>query len=195
MNLINLYKNSLTLIVLNLLLVSSYGQKIDFVKVIPGQGIVLNDDSIMLYKTSVSELCNLLKINCDQQPYILRVRHWDGFDVKTGESVSGSELYKGITYKSILFEFSDPYKEDSIKLHWIKIKEDKTIKAYTDSGIELGETNPNIIKIYPLIKNNDYSSDDSLTYNLYTYGVSFQLERTKNKDLRVIEISTHYRTK
>ena len=55
----------------------------------------------------------------------------------------------------------------------------------------IGMYNPQIKETYPLIGKRDYISEDSLTYNLYNYGISFQLEKLDFNSLRLIEISTH----
>ena len=185
----------ITIIVFSFASTSTFGQKIDFVKVIAGQGIIYNNDSIKLFKTTVNDLCKILNIKLALDPNELTIRMWDGYDPKTGESVSGSEYYKEINYKSLNFQFSDSSSDKNLKLNWIQIKGDKTLKVYTDSGLQIGDINPQIAKKYLLYINNDFISSDSLTYNLYTYGISFRLEKINKKDITLTEISTHYKTK
>ncbi|MBK7627261.1 MAG: hypothetical protein IPJ16_08745 [Bacteroidales bacterium] len=185
----------ITIIVFNFASTSTFGQKIDFVKVIAGQGIIYNNDSIILFKTTINDLCKILNIKLTQDPNEFTIRMWDGYDPKTGEAVSGSDVNKEINYKSMNFQFSDSSSNKTLKLNWIQIKEDKTLKVYTDSGLQIGDINPKIAQKYLLYMNNDFISSDSLTYNLYTYGISFRLEKINKKDLTLTEISTHYITK
>lgn len=187
--------NIVLIVLLNFILVPIRGQNLDFVKILPGHGIVFNDDSIKLFKTTVNDLCRILKIKDKQGPNELTIRNWDGFDPKTREEISGTDYYKEIKYKSIIFQFLDSTDSKNLTLNWIQIKEDKSIKAYTDNGLELGAINPKINQIYPKTGQWDYFSRDSLTYNFYTYGISLSLVRLQNNNLRLIEISTHYKNK
>ena len=57
---------------------SSYGQHYDFVKILQGQGIVYNNDSILLNKTTVKELHKKLKIKYTSNPNVFLLRLWDG---------------------------------------------------------------------------------------------------------------------
>ena len=172
---------------------SVLGQKTHNIIILPGQGIVFDKDSVLLYKTTYKEVCKILKIRDKTKPNEFTISHWDGFDPETGESASGSEYIKEINYKSINFEFADEKDNDSVKLRWITLSEDKSLKIITDSGFEMGMINPQIKYIYPRTENNYYISEDNLTYNLYSYGISFELEKLANNDLKLIEISTHYK--
>ncbi len=167
------------------------GQKYDFVKILPGKGLVYNNDSIILNKTKIGELHQILKIKDTSNPNEFVMTMWDGFDLETLEFTSGSEFTREIKFKSITFEFADETDKDNLKLRWITIKEDSTLKIYTDNGLMIGMINPEIREFYPLTGKRDYISDNGLTYNLYKYGISMQLEKLKNNDLRLIEISTH----
>jgi len=180
---------------------SIFGQHYDFVKIIQGQGIVYNNDSILLNKTTVKELHKKLNIKDISDPNISTILMWDGFKIDSiettsgwqylFESTSGSEYIKDIKNKSINFRFSDETDENNLKLKWIKIQEDRTLKIYTDNGFMIGMINPNFKEVFPNLGKNDYISKDGLTYNLYTYGISFQLEKLENDDLKIIEISVY----
>lgn len=169
----------------------SFGQQYDFVKILPGNGIVYNNDSILLNKTSIKKLLRILKIKDTSNPNEFIMTMWDGYDPETLESTSGAEYTREIKYKSIIFEFADETDKVNLKLRWIRIGEDKTLKIYTDNGLIIGMINPKIKDYYPLTGKGDYISENGLTYNLYKYGISLQLERLENDDLRLIEISTH----
>jgi len=179
------------LIILLLLSAKLFGQKYEFVKVLPGIGIVYNNDSIFLNKTTIKELHRIIKIKDTFNPDVFLMTMWDGYDSETLESTSGAEYTREIKHKSITFEFADETDKDNLKLRWIRIREDKTFKIYTDNGLMIGMINPEIREFYPLTGKRDYISDNGLTYNLHKYGISMQLEKLGNNDLRLIEISTH----
>jgi hypothetical protein len=180
-------------ILIGLLLFSSklFGQQYDFVKILPGIGIVYNNDSIILNKTTIRELHRILKINYTPNPNEFLMTMWDGYDPETLESTSGTEYTREIKFKSITFEFADETDRDNLKLRWIRMKGDNTLKIYTDNGLMIGMINPKIKEFYPLTGKRDYISENGLTYNLYKYGISLQFERIENDDLKLIELSTH----
>ena len=186
-------KYIITLTLISLTCLSVLGQKTHNILILPGQGMVFDKDSILLYKTTYKEVCKILKVRDKTKPNEFTISHWDGYNSETGEPASGSEYIKEIDYKSINFEFADEKDIDSVKLRWIRIKGDKSLRITTNSGIEMGMVNPQIDTIYPETGESYYISKDKLTYNLYPYGISFHLERQENRDLKVIEISTHYK--
>jgi hypothetical protein len=184
-------RNINILIILLLLSAKLFGQQYDFVKILPGIGIVYNSDSIILNKTTIKELHRILKIKDTSNPNEFIMTMWDGYDSETLESTSGTEFTREIKFKSITFEFADETDKDNLKLRWIRMREDKTLKISTDNGLMIGMVNPKIKDFYPLIGKRDYISDNGLTYNLYKYGISLQLEIVEKDDLKLIEISTH----
>ena len=184
---------NITLTLISLTCISVLRQKTHNILILPGQGMVFDKDSILLYKTTDKEVCKILKVRDKTKPNEFTISHWDGYNSETGEPASGSEYIKEIDYKSINFEFADEKDIDSVKLRWIRIKGDKSLRITTNSGIEMGMVNPQIDTIYPETGESYYISKDKLTYNLYPYGISFHLERQENSDLKVIEISTHYK--
>lgn len=181
------------LIILSIISSCSFGQKYDFVKILPGEGIVYNNDSILLRKISVSETFKTLKIKDTSDPNIFSITHWDGIDSETGEWISGTEYTKEIEFKSITFNFAHETSLDSLELVSIEINENSNFKSYTDNGLMIGMINPNIKEKFPIQNKDDYISDNELTYNLYTYGISIYLEILPNEDKRITKISTHHR--
>jgi len=179
------------LILLNIFFLTCKGQKRDLIKVIEGKGIVFNNDSIILYKTSVRETCKILGIKDQSNSDIIILSMWDGFDPETLESTSGSEWVQEIKYKNAILEFASEKSEDSLRLRCISLREDSTQAIYSSKGLEMGELNPNIVKHYPIRHKQDYISENKQAYNLYHYGVSFQLELLDNGNLKLIEISTY----
>ncbi len=183
---------SISILILILLFsIKLSGQQYDFVKILPGIGIVYNNDSIILQKTTIKELYRTLKIKKKSNPNEIRMILWDGYDSETFEPKSGIEFMRKVKFKTIEFEFTSETDKNNLKLKQIKIKGDKNLKIYTDNGLMIGMYNPQIKETYPLIGKRDYISEDSLTYNLYNYGISFQLEKLDFNSLRLIEISTH----
>ncbi|WP_163325821.1 hypothetical protein [Draconibacterium mangrovi] len=189
------FRKSILTIMFCLILISGFGQKYDFVKVIAGKGIVLNSDSILIEKTNINKTCKILGINPPSSSDLIMMSEWTGYDSETLERTSGMEWLKEIKYKSLVFEFASENDKNNLKLRWIKIKSDSSIKAYTDTGFELGYTNPNISDIYPKETKDDYLSDNGLTYNLYSHGISFQLEKVDESNKVINEISVHYKLK
>ena len=180
-------------IIFNLICITAFCQKIHTVKVLPGQGIVYDNDSILLFKATVKKVCSIFTIKYKPNPNNYTISHWDGFDSNTGKQTSGTEYIKEIKFKSIIFEFADEKDKMNLKLRWIRIQGDKDLRVFTENGLEIGMINPRITDLYPQILKDDYISDNKMTYNLYTYGVSMQLEQLPNNDLKLIEISTHYK--
>lgn len=178
------------LILLLLFSARLFGQQYDFVKILPGIGIVYNSDSIFLNKTTIKELHTILKIKDRSNPNGFTLSMWDGFDPETLELTSGSEYTREIEFKSITFIYADKANKDNLKLRAINIKENKTLKVYTDNGLMIGMINPKIQEYYPSKGKMDYIPDSGLIYNLSDYGIYFQLEKLENNDLRLIEIST-----
>jgi hypothetical protein len=190
------FRKYFILTIFNFSFIGSFGQTFDFVKVIAGKGIVFNNDSILLFKTSIKKTCKILKIrdNISNNDTII-IREWDGYDPETLEMTGGTEWIKEVRFKNIVFEFSSDSDVKKLELRWIRIGVDKSMKIYTDNGFEMGEINPNILEQFPKLSKYDFVSDDLKTYNLNTYGVSFELEKLENNDLRLVEISTHYKNR
>ena len=179
------------LIFINLICLGATGQRYDFVKVLPGRGIVFNNDSILLGNNSIKSVCRIF--NVKDSPDKFQMTLWDGED-ETSE-LSGIYFSKEINYKSITFEFSDKVDRNNLKLTSIKLKADKSLKIYTDNGLIIGMTNPNLKELFPVFKKPDYISEDKLKYGLYTYGIHLQLDKLPNEDLLLTEILINRQTK
>ena len=153
-----------------------------------GEQIQVNEITIKLNKTSVDEVLKALEL---EDIFGVSFSHWDGVDMETGESTYGSEFVKNILYKGIDFEFKGQTK-DSLILDWIRIKKTDYLDVKVNDQISLGDTNPPVDKYFKEQNKYDYISDDSLTYNLYSQGVSFQFDR-KGEDRILKEVSIHYK--
>jgi len=184
-------KSVLFLALLNIIGLFTFGQSISIVKVLPGKGIVFNNDTILLQITTIKDLCKILNIKDTTNSNEFSITLWDGVDSKTGKEVSGSVYEKEVPYKSINFGYSDDQDAYKLKLCWITLKESEYLKIYFDNQIGIGTINPKIDKIFPHLNKKDYISDDKLTYKLYSYGISFQLEKSLNDELKLVEISIH----
>lgn len=187
------FKKYAMLIMSCLILTTGFGQKFDFFKVIAGIGIVYNNDSILIERTSIERTCEILEVLDQSNSDEVMIRDWSGFDSETFEDTSGTEWVKKIQHKSLEFEFTSENSIDSLKLRSINIKMDESIKTYTDTGLIIGEINPNISAIYPKASRRDYVSENELIYELYSHGISFKLENVENKKKRLTEISVHYK--
>ena len=123
------------LIFTNLICFGVFGQHYDFVKIIPGQGIVFNNDSIILGKTSIKEVCRIFKVK--DNPNEIRVTEGESVYKRKGEPQSYTYYSRDIIYKSITFTFGDENAQN-FELVSIKAKEDKSLKIYTNNGLIIG---------------------------------------------------------
>jgi len=167
-----------------------FGQHYDFVKILPGIGVVYNNDSIYLNKTTIKELHRILKIKDSINPNEFEITMWDGFDPETLERTAGTKYTREIKFKSITFKYEDDTDKDNLKLKWISVGEYKSLKSYTDTGLIIGMINPIINDFYPFT-GKDRISEDGLTYDMLKSGISLQFERLKNGDLELILIVTY----
>lgn len=134
---------------------SILGQSYDFIKILPGQGIVYNNDSILLYRTSIEELHKILKIK-ETNPYNV------SFVISCGDECSES-YERTIKKNTINFEFGDEWDEYNLQLWKISITDDKALKIYTDNGLSMGMINPDIKKLFPVFEERDRISQNGLS--------------------------------
>jgi hypothetical protein len=172
-----------------------FGQNYDFIKVIPRFGIIFNNDSILFDKTTIQEVCKIFKIKYSSEIGEVEITSWDGFNEDSTEARSGSNCSRIIRYKTLEFGYDCGYETSDPRLQGIIIKDDKSLKVYTVEGLEMGSINPKISEIYPLIDQNKYVSDNKITYNLYTNGVSLQLDKLDNYNFKLIEIAIYNKRK
>lgn len=119
-----------------LILIQSCRSNDDWIIAVPGRGLYINGDSILIYRTSINDLERELGIKRDTASFP-DIRISDGFIKETGEQFSESKFVTNLTYKSIDFEFSGN-KEDSMKLEWIRIKNANDIKVRVNDKLVLG---------------------------------------------------------
>jgi len=165
--------------------VSAFAQ-IDSLFVLPGEGIIVHADTILINDTPIEESMSLLGIS-ELPPLIYGIA--DGWDLETGESISNTFVAIKLNYFGIIFEYEGDI-ENELNLKWIRIPKSEKYSASIANGLFLGQINPPIDSFFPEVSKYDYVSEDSLTYNLYSYGISFSLKGEEEKILN--EISVHY---
>lgn len=151
------------------------------VKIIPGYGVLINQDSIILGKARLDELRAKLKFITNPSMYTWTM--WDGVNPKTGKDTGGSYCEVKIKYKSIYFNFW--LDEDTSKsiLVSVELTDLKNMNVILD-GLDILEPNPKILRVFPKRKEEDYISPDSLEYQMKSYGISVLLKKI-NKSLLI----------
>jgi hypothetical protein len=161
---------------------------------LPGVGVIIEKDSILLHKTTLSETCKTLSVKFSK-PKIWPINHWNGVTIneqtKISKDTSGSYYGIEINYKSIVFEFIDEKDPEKLKLESISLESDKSLMIKLNNGLGLGIINPKIKEIYPIVEKIDEVSEDALIYNLYSQGITFYLERISNNELKLSKIVVH----
>jgi hypothetical protein len=77
-------------------------------------------------------------------------------------------------------------------LNSINIGHDDSFRVFLNDSVRLGQINPPIEKVYKFrSKMFDYFHEPSLTYHIYSRGISFRLDSVKY-GLELKEISVHY---
>jgi len=154
---------------------------------LPGVGIILNGDSILLNRTNLLDLKKAFNISED--PFLQR-EIWDGVDTN-GNSTYGILFRKEIKFMGITFQYESP---DTVnfKLKWIRIPFNKDFEVIILDRVRLGQINPPIDTYFKKVTKHDYIAKDRLTYNLYSQGISFHFEPIK-KGRMLEEVSIHYR--
>lgn len=144
------------------------------VKIIPGYGVLINQDSIILGKARLDELRAKLKFITKPRMYTWTM--WDGINPKTGKDTGGSYCEAKIKYKSIYFNFW--MEEDSSKsiIVSVELTDLKNMNVILD-GLDILKANPKILSVFPKRKEEDYISSDSLEYQMKSYGISFFLKK------------------
>ncbi len=160
----------------------------DRILVLPGDGIILNGDSILLDRTDIETLKRITKTGVTPN---LSIRISDGVDLETGEETSDSAFVRNLTYKSIDFEYAGLDSID-LTLDWISINYASDTKVVVTSEVFLGAKNPDIISYLGPLQSHDFVSADSLTYNIYSQGISFQLVRDSLNNKVLDNVSVHY---
>lgn len=166
---------------------SAYGQAVDTLAALPGKGLIVNSDTIFVNKTSVKEAMDILGIK--EKPK-LAYGVWDGANLDTGKDTSGTFVSRTLNFKGVTFEYEGENEAD-LQLQWITVPFSTNYYAFVNDNLYLGKEDPNFEKYFSPETEYDYISKDSLTYNFYSSGISFELDSTQNTT-KLSEISVHY---
>ena len=151
------------------------------IKILPGYGVIVENDTIVLGKTSIEELTEKFMIDTLQEP---NQYHWDGVDTN-GKNVGGEAFGAKFRFKNIQFTYDSEIALDSIKLSSIFIQPIESSNVMFDS-INLNEKNIDINELFSDIKKTDLIH--GLHYVLFSYGISIQFSR-KSGDFYISSIS------
>jgi hypothetical protein len=151
------------------------------VHVLPGIGIVIENDSIKLFKTSVEQLKSLLSVKL--KPGLI-YRTACGF-TEDGDPFSVETVIESFTYKNITFNY-EGLDTTALELNEVELVYDSTSKVIVANKFELGAINPNIRRHFQRKRNCDYFFNEPfepIKYEFYSKGIIFELSRKGNKKL------------
>jgi hypothetical protein len=181
------YRQMKTYILIFILLgLISCSDKTNQVEIIPGKGIVYNNDSIIIYKCSPIDLCKIFNIKDTFEIDYVDCEQYDA----NGNAMDVHVPYKIITIKELQFNFSGQT-EDSLVLKRIFIKTTHPFYSLLLSKTILTDTSFSIIKQYP----------NSLDYEMTTggdvgeitlNGITFAIDSVKK---RILTINIHQKEK
>ncbi len=155
----------------------SKAQTIDTVMIIPGKGIILNNDSILLGKTILQNILTKFK-NLKEPESIISAA--TGFDSLTNEPFSEISYEKELVYKSMVFGFYSNKRNGNFELSYIQITKDNSIWGFINKNLKLGTVNPKIVDDFPLQGQLDYISNTKDSYHLNSYGLTIELTKIDN---------------
>lgn len=150
------------------------------IKLIPGVGIIIHDDTLALGKSSPNDLTRLTHI---KDTFNFGYVQWDGFD-SLGNSTYGSYVKKNIPFDGLTFEFNGP-KEDSLSLKAIYVDLKNPNHQIFLAEKNISDTSISVINKFPNSLRKDISTENSSEH-----GITFVLDtaRTPNK---IEKISIH----
>lgn len=153
--------------------------------ILPGKGILINTQVVTLNTTSPKELGTMLGITDSLPANFVEAECFD----EKGESFNCGYYAKTLHYKNIAFEFQGQ-EADNIQLSWIRVTVDNDMNLAINDSIKVASEFEKISQYFPTRTKYDNLAEDDLSYNLYSYGISFQYERVGDK--RVLkEVSVH----
>ena len=186
-------KRRLTIILLySLTIFTAFGQQtgsenqVKQIRVIPGLGLVIEKDTVKLFKTTETEIYHLFRIT-DTLTDIIHGTAC-GYDAN-GNNTSWDTYSKEINYDGIVFNYSGSTNKDNFILHEIEIKDITHFIVKINDSIILGKNIPDILKYFP--KRSKYDEYDIYWKNLDSYGIRLGLDNNGvEKKLSYISIST-----
>ncbi len=172
------------------------------VEILPGCGLILDKDSILIGKTNLLDFINKYKSKYNLPNDVESVVvFWDGYDTEKKQDIGGSYYESVIKIKSIEFTFCSPdsssgtFPNDYNKFDLTEIFiTNLQGMMITLDKVELTEPNPRVLELFPSINSDTDISSDSLEYYLYNNGITFILQRL-NTDIFIetIKIYKPYR--
>ena len=155
------------------------------VEIIPGVGLVFNNDSIIIHKCSPKDLTKILSIKDT-----IEIDHASVEDYgPDGELINnGLFAYKSVVFHEFEFQFNG-YKDDEILLKNIYINMSKPHYALFLSKTKLADTDIAIVKKYRKSTRKEMNPMDTRILTEWSdSGITFLLD-TINK--KILQISVH----
>lgn len=145
---------------------SVIGQNNETLILLPKQGIIINNDTILL--GSLKETI-IKKFNINEKKISNSITHYDYDDGSYSDIYSSRMKIE----EGILLFFEGKFKE---KMQLVKVKVSYPQRAKTVNGIEIGDKANKIFEFYPQ-KDASYNCDDVLYgYCYFDNGISFGVE-------------------
>jgi len=154
--------------------------------VVPQKGICINNDSVVLGNTTIKKL---LEITHQKDTFSLTSKAFSQMDINTALVTPIDGYKKNVLFKGIDFEY-EGLNKDSLKLSLITIKETSNLDVFIHDSIRLGQTNPQIYKIYHTSSDGLMYSQDSLTFDFFNLGIGFKFVKL-NQDKILSEVFIH----
>ena len=179
-------KIKILLTIYSLLIVGQiFCQESNDVIVLPGEGVIIQNDTFML---GIAPLKLLTEIDTAKHKVniIYTSGHSDGIEILE-DSITGQKTSKEIYWTTyycdinildypVYFKFEGDSKE---KISLNKIKIDFPCKAITTNGLEVGSHKSEIFKIYSERQGSYNCGENGFYYCYYKYGISFGVKPYK----------------
>lgn len=164
----------------------SCSDKTNQVEIIPGKGIVYNNDSIIIYKYSPIDLCKIFNIKDTFEIEHVDCEQYDA----NGNAMDVHVPYKIITVKELQFNFSGQT-EDSLVLKRIFIHTTHPFYSLFLSKTILTDTSFSVIKQYPNSIDNEMTIGGDVG-EITSNGITFLIDSVKEK---ILTINIHEKEK
>ncbi len=164
----------------------SCSDKTKQVEIIPGKGILYNNNSIIIYKCSPIDLCKIFNIKDTFEIEHVDCEQYDA----NGNAMDVHVPYKIITVKELQFNFSGQT-EDSLVLKRIFINTTHSFYSLLLSKTNLTDTSFSIIKRYPNSIDNEMTTGGDIS-EITSSGITFLIDSVKKK---ILTINIHEKEK
>jgi len=156
------------------------------VEIIPGNGIILNSDSIIIYKCSPEDLCKLTNL---KDTFKLEHVDCEAFD-KNSNAIDIRVPFKIITLDNLQFNFSGQA-DDKLVLKRIFIKTVPNSSSLFISKKLLTDTSFSLVGLYPNSVDNEMTTGGDLAETSHN-GITFFIDSTQKK---ILTINIHEKEK